>query len=412
MERRVVITGMGALTPLGLSVPAFWGGLKEGRSGIDRVTRFDATGFESMIGGELKGFTPEPYIGAKEARRMDHFIQYGVVASEEAAALAQLRNSGIDGDRMGVIWGSGIGGIETLTSNHEALITRGPRRVSPFCVPMMIPNMAAGVIAIRLGARGPNLATVSACASATHAIGESFRLIQDGAADVMITGGSEAPICPFAYAGFCNMKALSTRNESPQIASRPFDAGRDGFIMAEGAGAVILEELEHALKRGVQPLGEIVGYGASADAFHITAPSPDGNGAARAMTAALNEAGLRPVDVDYINAHGTSTQLNDKMETAAIHTVFGDHARALLVSSTKSMVGHLLGAAGAVELIATTLALAEGWVHPTMNHTEPDLQCDLDYVPNHGRAADIRIALSNSFGFGGHNVSLAVKRYE
>lgn len=411
MSRRVVITGMGVLTPIGLSVPAFWESLRAGVSGIDRITKFDPEGFDSHIGGELKGFTHDHCIEPKEARRLDSFVLYAICAAEEAVAQSRLRETGYDGSRMGVVIGSGIGGIGTLTANYDVLRDRGPRRVSPFMIPMMIPDMAPGLLSIRLGAKGPNFATVSACASSAHALGESYRLIRYGVTDLMVSGGGEASICPLSYAGFCNMKALSTRNDDPSHASRPFDAGRDGFVMAEGAGVLVLEELEHALKRGATPFAEIIGYGSTADAYHITAPQPDGEGAARAMKAALSEAGMKPSDVDYINAHGTSTQLNDQMETAAIKTVFGEYASSLMVSSTKSMTGHLLGAGGAVELVASVLMIQHGWVHPTINYTDPDPSCDLDYVPNTGRDADITVALSNSLGFGGHNVTLAIRRF-
>ena len=409
--RRVVITGMGVLTPIGLSVPEFWESLKVGVSGIDRVTKFDPEGFDSQIGGELKGFTCDHCVEPKEARRLDSFVLYTICAAEEAVEQSKLRETGYDGSRMGVIIGSGIGGIGTLTANYDILRDKGPRRVSPFMIPMMIPDMAPGLLSIRLGAKGPNFATVSACASSAHAIGEAYRLIRYGATDMMISGGGEASICPLSFAGFCNMKALSTRNDDPTSASRPFDAGRDGFVMSEGAGVLVLEELDHALQRGITPFAEIVGYGSTADAYHITAPQPNGEGAARAMKAALAEASIKPEDVDYINAHGTSTELNDQMETAAIRTVFGDHAHSLMVSSTKSMIGHLLGAGGAVELIATTLMIQSGWVHPTINYTDPDPACDLDYVPNEGRKADVDVALSNSLGFGGHNVTLAIRRF-
>jgi 3-oxoacyl-[acyl-carrier-protein] synthase II len=331
------------------------------------------------------------------------------VAAEEAVAHAKVREGGVTPERSGVIFGSGIGGIQTLTAQHSVLRDDGPGRVSPFFVPMMIADMAPGLISMRCNLRGPNFATVSACASAAHAIGEAFRTIRHGFADLMIAGGSEASICPLSYAGFCSMKALSRRNHDPAGASRPFDQERDGFVMGEGAGVLVLEELEHARARGVEPLAEIGGYGASADAYHMTAPDPDGDGAARAMAAALLDANLRPDEVSYINAHGTSTKLNDVTETLAIHRVFGGHASRLAVSSTKSVIGHLLGASGAVELVATIMMIREGWIHPTLNLEHPDPQCDLDYVPLVGRNADISAALSNSFGFGGHNVSIVVR---
>jgi 3-oxoacyl-[acyl-carrier-protein] synthase II len=401
---------MGALTPLGLSVPEFWQGLRSGRSGLGRLTRFDVAGFDSQVAGELKGFDPETWIEKKEARRLDLFLQYAVVAAEEACAQARLKESGVSAERAGVVFGSGIGGIQTLTAQHDILLRSGPGRVSPFFVPMMIADMAPGLISMRHNLKGPNFATVSACASAAHAIGEAFRAVRGGFADLMVAGGSEASICPLSYAGFCSMKALSRRNHDPEGASRPFDAERDGFVMAEGAGALVLEEIEHARARGVEPLAEIVGYGASADAHHMTAPDPDGDGAARAIAAALQDAGLQPHDVQYVNAHGTSTRLNDVTETLAIHRVFRDHASRLMVSSTKSLIGHLLGASGAVELIATVLMLREGWVHPTRNLVHPDPQCDLDYLPQVGRSVDIAVAISNSFGFGGHNVCIVARR--
>ncbi|MBN1424556.1 beta-ketoacyl-ACP synthase II [Candidatus Fermentibacteria bacterium] len=410
MPHRVVVTGMGALTPLGLSVQELWDGIRLGNNGITRLSRFDPSAFDSQIAGELKGFDPEPILTKKEARRMDLFLQYAVVAAEEAVRGARIAETGFVSPRAGVIFGSGIGGIQTLTSQHDVLLKDGPGRVSPFFVPMMIADMAPGLISMRHGLRGVNFATVSACASAAHAVGEAFRAVQHGHADLMIAGGSEASICPLSYAGFCSMKALARRNHDPQGASRPFDRDRDGFVMAEGAGALVLERLEHALARGVEPLAEIAGYGASADAYHMTAPDPEGVGATQAMAEALHDAGISPDAVDYINAHGTSTKLNDVTETLAIHRVFGPHATSLMVSSTKSMLGHTLGASGAIELIATILQIRHGWVHPTANLENPDPQCDLDYVPLVGRTADISVALSNSFGFGGHNASIVVRR--
>ncbi len=410
MPRTVVITGMGALTPIGLSVPAFWQALRRTESGIARVTRFDPSGLDSQIGAELKGFDPDPWIPKKEARRLDPFLQYAIVASEEAAAQARLREGGFDPERAGVIFGSGIGGIQTLVAQHDVMREAGPGRVSPFFVPMMIADMAPGLLSMRYNLKGVNYATVSACASSAHAIGEAFHAIRCGRADLVLAGGSEAPICPLSYAGFCAMKALSRRNDDPQAASRPFDVDRDGFVMGEGAGVLILEEAEHARRRGVEPLVEVAGYGASADAYHMTAPDPDGDGAARAMASALADAGIRPEEVAYINAHGTSTKLNDVTETLAIRRVFGPHASKLMVTSTKSLIGHLLGASGAVELIATVLMMREGWVHPTFNLHHPDPECDLDYVPLAGRDADVPVAMSNSFGFGGHNASIVVRR--
>jgi 3-oxoacyl-[acyl-carrier-protein] synthase II len=412
MAKRVVITGVGALTPLGISAPQFWAGLTEGRSGIGPITRFDASGLDTRFAGELRGFDPAQTMEPKEARRADPFTQYAMAAAVEAA-----QQSGVDfeeggGERIGVIVGSGIGGITVWEANHRVLLERGPARVSPFFVPMMIGNMASGQISIRFGARGSNFDTVSACASGAHAIGEAFEMIRRGQLDVVLAGGSEAPITLLAMAGFCSMKALSTRNDAPSEASRPFDLERDGFVMGEGAGILVLESESHARARGAQILAELVGYGSTADAHHITAPAPGGQGAARAMKAALESAGLDRSAVDYINAHGTSTELNDKYETMAIRAVFGEHANRIPVSSTKSMTGHLLGAAGAVEAVACVFVVRNDVIPPTINYRNPDPECDLDYVPNEARRAPVRVALSNSLGFGGHNVALAVAKYD
>jgi 3-oxoacyl-[acyl-carrier-protein] synthase II len=385
--------------------------LRTARNGIHRITRFDPTPFASHMAGEINDFDPASYMDKKESRRMDRFCQFGVAAARQAVEDAQLDLSREDPTRIAIAVGSGIGGIETFAEQVQVLETKGPGRVSPFFIPMMIPNMAAGQISIFLGLKGPSLTTVSACASSADAIGQALRLIQRGEADVVLAGGTEAPIAPISLAGFGSMKALSTRNDDPEHACRPFDRDRDGFVMGEGAGMVLVEELEHARARGARIYAELVGYGATSDAYHITAPPPGGEGSARAMAAALADAGLRPEDVDYINAHGTSTSYNDLYETQAIKSVFGDHAYRIPVSSTKSMTGHLLGAAGAVEFIACLFALQEGLLPPTINLENPDPECDLDYVPNTPRPAQVNVVLSNSFGFGGHNVTLALRRY-
>ncbi|GAB6875811.1 beta-ketoacyl-ACP synthase II [Thermaerobacter litoralis] len=412
MRHRVVITGVGAVTPLGIGVEALWEGVLAGRSGIRRISRFDPSPFPCQIAGEVPDFDPTAFIDRKEARRMDRFTQFAMASVAMALADAGIDPAAMDGRRLGVLMGTGIGGIETFVEQAAVMAERGPDRVSPFFIPMMIANMAAGQVAIRYGARGPNSTVVTACAASAHAVGEAFRILQRGEADVMITGGAEAAIVPLGLAGFCAMKALSTRNDAPQAASRPFDRGRDGFVMAEGAGALILETLEHARRRGARIYAEIIGYGTTADAHHITQPAPGGEGGARAMEAAMADAGLDPADVDYINAHGTSTPQGDVAETQAIKRVFGDHAYRLAVSSTKSMTGHLLGAAGAVESILTVLALRDGVLPPTINLEDPDPECDLDYVPNQARPRAIRVALSNSFGFGGQNACLAFRRFE
>ncbi len=409
--RRVVITGMGAVTPVGNTLEEFWENLKKGTSGIDRISRFDSTQFTTQIAGEIKNFDPSIYIDKKEARRMDLSQQYAIAGAQQAFDDAQLNSDVLDPERAGVVVGSGIGGIDTFEKQHSILLNQGPGRVSPFFIPMMIVDMCAGMISIRFNFKGPNYATVSACASGAHAIAGAFKIIQRGEAEVMICGGSEAAITPVAFAGFCSARALSTRNSEPQKASRPFDKQRDGFVMGEGAGILILESLEHAQKRGAKIHAEIVGAGSTADAYHITAPAPGGEGAIRAMRAALKDAGLSPDEVDYVNSHGTSTDLGDVCETQAIKAVFGERAYKIPVNSTKSMVGHLLGAAGAVELIATIKSMEEGVVHPTINYEFPDPECDLDYVPNQMRKVEVHVALSNSFGFGGHNISVAVKKF-
>ena len=412
MKRRVVITGIGAITPIGNTVAEFWSSLTAGTSGVGRISRFDTAKYTTQIAAEVKNFDPAAFMDRKEVRRMDRYTHYAMAAYKQALADSGLKIEGELANRTGVIIASGIGGAETWEEQHRKLIEHGPDRVSPFFVPMMISDIAAGRVSIDSGAKGVNFATVSACASASHAIGEAWWSIAGGESDAVICGGAEAPITQLSLAGFCSMRALSCRNDDPTKASRPFDKDRDGFVMGEGAGIVILEELEHAKARGARIYCELAGYGATADAHHITAPAPGGEGAMRAMQRALATAGLKPEDVDYINAHGTSTDMNDKYETAAIKTLFGPHAAKLAVSSTKSMTGHLLGAAGGVELVATVLSMVNGTIHPTINYTTPDPECDLDYVPNQPRQAAIRAAISNSFGFGGHNACLAVKKYE
>lgn len=413
MRRRVVVTGLGAVTPVGNSVAATWEALIAGRSGVAPITKFDATSFPVRFAAEVKGFNPGDFMDRKEVKRSDWYTQYSVAAAKMAMTDAGLSDtSGIDPDRIGVIIGSGIGGLKSFEEQHDVYRELGPSKISPFFIPMFISDIAAGVVSMQFGAKGPNFATVSACATSAHAIGAAYRTIQYGDADVMITGGSEATVTPMAIGGFANMKALSERNDAPERASRPFDAERDGFVMGEGAGIVVLEELEHALARGARIHGEIVGYGATGDAYHLTAPAPDGEGAQRAMRRALKDAGLAPADVQYINAHGTSTPANDLNETRAVKAVFGADAAALNVSSTKSSTGHMLGAAGAVEFIVSTLVTREGIIPPTINYEYPDPELDLDYTPNVAVRRDVTVALSNSFGFGGHNATLAVRRFE
>jgi 3-oxoacyl-[acyl-carrier-protein] synthase II len=411
-KRRVVITGIGVISPIGIGKENFFQSLKEGKCGVDYITRFDTTDFDTKIAAEIKDFDPTEYIDKKECRRMDRFTQYAVAASKMAVSDAALDINAIDNDMFGVCIGSGIGGMETLEAQHDILREKGPGRVSPFMVPMMISNIASGNISIALNAKGPNSTVVTACASATNAIGEAFVTIQRGAADIMVTGGTEASITPLAFAGFCSMKALSIRNDDPKTASRPFDKDRDGFVMGEGAGMLIVEELEHAQKRGARIYGEVVGYGASGDAYHITAPSPDAQGAYRAMLMAVKDAGIEATEIDYINAHGTSTGLNDKLETLAIKKLLGDDAKKVAISSTKSMTGHLLGAAGAIEALACLMAINEGIIPPTINYTTPDEECDLDYVPNKARNREVKFAMSNSLGFGGHNATIMLKKFE
>ncbi len=411
-KRRVVITGMGMLSPVGNTVKESWENLLNGKSGVDYITLFDNEPFTTKIAAEVKNFDPLNYFDAKEARHMDRFAQFAMVASKEAIDDSALDLEKEDRDRIGVIIGSGIGGMFSFENEHTKLINSGPRRVSPFFIPQMISDIASGHVSMHYNLKGPNFTTVSACASAGHSIGISLRTIQYGDADLMVCGGSEATISPMGVAGFNSMKALSTRNDEPQKASRPFEKDRDGFIIGEGAGVVILEELEHALKRGAKIYCELVGIGFTADAYHITQPAPGGEGAIRAMKSAVSDAGINLSDVDYINAHGTSTQFNDKNESAAMKTLFGDHAYKMKISSTKSMTGHLLGAAGGIEAIISALAIMESKIPPTINYDTPDPECDLDYVPNKYVEQDVETVISNSFGFGGHNACICLKKYE
>ena len=410
--RRAVITGIGLVTPLGVGTRKNWEALLRGANGIGPVTRFDASRYSTRFAGEIKGFDPLPFIEKKEVRKMDLFIQYAVVAAHLAVEDSGMSPAALEGDQTGVCIGSGIGGIRSLEETHKILLEKGPDRVSPFFLIQTIINEAAGQISIKYRAKGPNTATVTACSTGTHAIGDSFRMIARGEADIMFAGGAEAPVTPLGLAGFCAMKALSERNDHPEKASRPFDARRDGFVMGEGSGIVLLEELEHALARGARIYAEVIGYGMTSDAYHVTAPAPDGDGAARVMLRALADGGARPEDVGYINAHGTSTPVNDKTETMAIKKVFGKHALKIGISSTKSMTGHLLGAAGGVEAGITALCLKHQIMTPTINYEFPDPDCDLDYVPNAARSAEFVCALSNSFGFGGTNGALLFRRFD
>ncbi|MGZ4105942.1 MAG: beta-ketoacyl-ACP synthase II [Tumebacillaceae bacterium] len=412
MKKRVVITGMGVISPVGNDVETFWNSLTTGKSGIRTIDRFDTTGFATTIAGQVVDFNPEDFIDKKEARRMDRFVHYAMAAAIQAVKHADLNISEEIAERVGVYIGSGIGGLETLCDQHSILEEKGPRRVSPFFIPMMIGDMGSGQVSIHFGAKGPNSSPISACATGTNAIGDAFKIIERGQADVMITGGSEAVVLPMAVAGFNSAKALATKfNDDPTRASRPFDKDRDGFVLSEGAGIVILEELEHAKKRGATIFAEIVGYGMSGDAYHITAPAPEGEGAARAMSAAIHDAGIQPSDIQYINAHGTSTDMNDYFETLAVKKAFGDHAYKLAMSSTKSMTGHLLGAAGAIEAVACVKAINDSIIPPTINLDEPGEGCDLDYVPNEARKAELTYVMSNSLGFGGHNASIILRKY-
>ena len=408
-ERRVFVTGAGVVSPLGNDTEEFWKQLLAGKSGAGPITRFDASPFSTRFACEVKGFNPEGVIDRKDAKRMDRFVQFAVAATAEALRTSGLDLETVNRDRVGVIIGSGIGGLETFETQHTVLLERGPSRVSPFFIPMMISDMASGQASIQFGLRGPNFCTVSACASGAHAIGESLRLLRAGDADVIVAGGTESVITPMALAGFGNLRALSTRNEEPEKASRPFDKDRDGFVLGEGAGVLILETEEHAKRRNAPLLCELSGYGASADAFHITAPSETGEGAARAMRRALDDSRLPLEDVKYINAHGTSTPAGDPIEVRAVQDVFGANARGLMMSSTKSMTGHLLGAAGGLEAVVLALVLSRGIIPPTINLDQSELECDLDFVPHQARAARVKAGLSNSFGFGGHNATLAMR---
>jgi len=409
--KRVVITGLGAVTPIGLGREEFWNNLIEGKSGIGYVTRFDTSNHDTKIAAEVKDFDPSLYMNKKEAKRMDLFSQYAIAATKMAFEDGNIQLENIDLEQVGTIIGSGIGGIQTLEDEKEKMDEKGPGRISPLFIPMMISNMAAGQVSMTYGLKGSSMTITTACASATHAIGEAFRMIKSGYMNMAVTGGTESSITPLSMAGFISMKALSTNNENPQGASRPFDKNRDGFVMGEGSGIIILEELEHALNRGAKIYAEIIGYGSTSDAFHITQPDPEAKGASRAMGQAITEGGISKEDVGYINAHGTSTYYNDKLETLAIKNLFGDHAKNINISSTKSMTGHLLGAAGGVEAIATALAIYNEIVPPTINYETPDEECDLNYTPNTAVKRSIQCALSNSLGFGGHNASILLKKY-
>lgn len=410
-NKRVVITGLGAITPIGKNLAEYWDGLLRGHNGVDMITLFDASKHSCQFAAEVKDFDPYQYLDKKDAKRMDRFAQFGVSASKQAIADANFVIDDLNADQVGVLIGTGVGGLKVMEDQNENLLTKGPRKVSPFTIPMMIANMAAGLTAIHTGAKGPNSCTVTACAAGSHAIGDAFRLVQRGYATAMICGGAEAAVTPLSFAGFCSAKALSTRNDDPIHASRPFDRDRDGFVMGEGSGILFLEELEHAKARGAKIYGEIVGYGMTCDAYHMTSPVPGGQGAARAIELALTDANLAPEQVDYINAHGTSTPANDSNETKAIKKALGKRAESIVISSTKSMTGHLLGGSGGIEAVATAMAIANDKVPPTINLANPDPECDLDYIPNVSREHQVNVALSNSFGFGGHNVTLAFKKY-
>jgi 3-oxoacyl-[acyl-carrier-protein] synthase II len=405
------VTGVGVVIPTGIGTEIAWKNICEGKSGIGPLTRFDSNGFETKIAGEVKGFDPERYIEKKEIKKMDLFIQYALAAASEAVEDAKLKITRENCERIGVITGTGLGGLPSLEKYHQILLEKGPSRISPFFIPMLIANLASGHIAIQFGAKGPNTCIVTACATGAHCIGDAFRAIVYGDAEAIIAGGTEANISPLSISGFNAMKALSTRNEEPEKACRPFEKNRDGFVVGEGAGILILETLEFALNRGAKIYGELIGYGYTGDAYHITAPSPEGEGAARCMRMAIKDAGIRPEDIDYINAHGTSTPLNDLTETQAIKTVFGEYAKKVAVSATKSMTGHLLGAAGSTEAILTLLALRDGIIPPTINYDVPDPECDLDYVPNVARRQNLKVAMSNAFGFGGTNATLVFRKF-
>jgi 3-oxoacyl-[acyl-carrier-protein] synthase II len=412
VRRRVVITGMGMVSPLGTGVEKTWQALIQGKSAVARITKFDPTGFDTQIAAEVKDFVPENFMDKKDLKRMDIFIQYAVASAAMALEDSQLKITPAIADRVGVVVGAGLGGLTTIETFHKVLLEKGPSRISPFFIPMLIVNEAPGHISMRFGAKGPNTSVVTACATGNHNIGDAWRIIQREDADAVIAGGVEATITPLAVSGFNAMKALSTRNQEPEKASRPFDKDRDGFVIGEGCGILILEELNQALNRGAKIYAEIIGYGLTGDAYHITAPAPDGEGAARCMAMALKGAGIAPAEVDYVNAHGTSTYYNDIYETMAVKTVFKEHAKKLAISSTKSMIGHLLGGAGGVESIFTILTICHGIIPPTINYQTPDPECDLDYVPNVARKAEVRVALCNSFGFGGTNAVLAFKKFE
>ena len=413
-DRKAVITGIGVVTPVGNDLASFWDSIKNGRSGIERITSFDATGYDCQIAGEVKNFNPTPYFNnPKDVRRTDRYTQFGMAAAKMALSDSGIDLEKVDRTRFGVVIGSGIGGLKTLSDQHSVLLAKGPGRLSPFMIPMMISNMASGLVSMELNLSGPNFSTVSACATACHAIGESWRMIQHGEGDIFLCGGAEATVVPIGVGGFAAMKALSTRNDDPHRASRPFDKDRDGFVMGEGAGVLVIEELEHAKRRGARIYGEVAGYGLSADAYHMTSPRPEGEGAARCMRMAIERAGISPDEIDYVNAHGTSTMMGDICETKAIKSVFGCLAKSnLLISSTKSMIGHLLGAAGSVEFAACLMAMRDGIIPPTINLDNPDPECDLDYVPNVAREKKVRVALNNSFGFGGHNATLVARAFE
>jgi len=412
VKHRVVVTGIAPISPVGIGKDRFWDNLLHGKSGISTITRFDASDLPTRIAGEVQEFNPNDYFERKESRRLDRFTQFAVAGARMAVEDAQLNLSDEDSTQVGVIFGSGIGGMETFEQQAKVLAERGPQRVSPLFVPMMIGNMAAGQISITLGLKGPNFTVVNACATGTNAVGEAFKLLQRGGAEVVVTGGTEASVTKLAFAGFCSMRAMTTYNDEPEKASRPFDKTRNGFVLGEGAGVLILETLEHAQDRGATIYAEVVGYGCTADAHHITAPSPEGDGAAGAMEIALKDANLFPEDVDYINAHGTATELNDQLETMAIKRVFKGHAYKVAISSTKSMTGHLLGAAGAIEAIVMAMSIQKNKVPPTINLHEPDPDCDLDYVPNQAREMDVNITLSNSLGFGGHNATIVFREFK
>ncbi len=410
--RRVVVTGIGIISSVGKTAPESWENIKAGKSGIGKITRFDTTQYPVFIAGEVKDYDPLNYFDRKEARKFDPYIQFALIAADEAIKNSGLDLEKIDRDRVGTYIGSGIGGIHTIETNHVIVLERGPDRVSPFFLTAALANLATGQVSINYRLKGPNFASVTACAASTHSVGDSFKIIQRGDADVMVCGGAEYPITPLGMSGFSVMKALSTRNDEPQRASRPFDKNRDGFVAAEGSGVLVLEDLEHAVKRGARIYAEVVGYGYTSDAFHITAPDPEGGGAARTMAMAVKDAGINPTEIDYINAHGTSTPLNDKFETMAIKKVFGQHAFNLNISSTKSMTGHMLGATGAVEAIFSILAINNSFIPPTINYETRDEECDLNYTPNKGVTRELRYVLSNSFGFGGTNGSLIFKKFE